>query len=65
MGPTLLRLLPQVFDLIVIRGIRGQRMFRDPLALGLEKLRGRLAGVIPCPIMDQKQVCAGLPHDHR
>ena len=64
MGPPLFRLLPQVFNRIVIRGIRRQRMGCNPLAMGLEKLLGRLTGVIPGPIMNQKQVLAGLPHDH-
>ena len=64
MGSPLLCLLPQVFNGIVIRRIRRQRMGRDPVAMGREKLFGCLAGVIPCPIMDQKQVLAGLSHDH-
>ena len=32
--------------------------------MGLQKLLGRLAGVIPCAIMDEKQVCGGLGEDH-
>src|SRR5882672_3478025 len=30
-------------------------MHRDPLAVGLQTWRSRLAGVIPRPIMDEKQ----------
>ena len=56
MGPALLRLFPQIFNRIVIRGIRWQRMDADALAMGLEKLRRRLAGVIACPIMNQKEI---------
>jgi hypothetical protein len=64
MRPALLRLLPRVFDRIVIRGIRRQRMGGHSLAMDLKKLLGRLTGVIPSPIMNQKQVFAGLSHDH-
>jgi hypothetical protein len=35
-------------------------MHGDPLAMALQKLLGRLAGVIPRPIVDQKQVCGGF-----
>src|ERR687896_1273951 len=39
-------------------------MSRDPLAMSREKLRRGLAGVIPGPIMNQKQMLAGVAHDH-
>src|SRR5256885_6095621 len=32
--------------------------------MGLQKLLGRLAGVIPCAIMDEKQMGGGLGEDH-
>jgi hypothetical protein len=38
MRPPLFRLLPQIFNRIVIRGIRWQPMGCDPLAMGREKL---------------------------
>jgi hypothetical protein len=64
MCPALLRLFPQVCDRIVIRRIRRQRMRRDTLAMGREKLLGGLAGVRACPLVDQKQMLAGLAHEH-
>ncbi len=32
--------------------------------MGFEEVRGRLAGVISSPIMDEKQVFPGVSHDH-
>src|SRR5512145_2594075 len=60
----LFRLLPQIFNRIVIRRIRWQRIRREPLAVGRQKLLGRLAGMIPCSIMNEKQVLRGMSHDH-
>ena len=62
-GRTLLGVFPQVCNGVVIRRIRWQRIHGDPLAMALQTLLGRLAGVIPCPIVDQKQVCGGLLED--
>src|SRR4029450_9887746 len=39
-------------------------MCRNPLAMGLQKLLGCLARVIPRSIMDQKQVLRGVGQDH-
>ena len=63
-GRALLGVFPQVFNGVVIRRIRRQRIHGDPLAMALQKLLGRLAGVIPRPIVDQKQGCGGLLEDH-
>jgi hypothetical protein len=63
MGRPLFRLLPQVFNRIVVRRIRWQRMPRDTIGIGGKKLLGRLAGMLPCPIMDAKQMLLGLGQD--
>src|SRR4029434_2790943 len=39
-------------------------MRREPRAVGHEKVLGRLAGMIPRPIMNEKQGLRGLGHDH-
>ena len=63
MGRSLLCLLPQVFNWIVVWRIRRQRMHRDALGMLGQKWRGRLAGMIPRPIMDEKQVLRGVGQD--
>src|SRR5438132_7911977 len=59
----LFRLLPQIFNRIIVRRIRRQRVLCDPIGMHSKKLLGRLAAVIPCPIMDEKEVLGGLRHD--
>src|SRR5712691_7942062 len=56
-------LLPQIFNRIVVWRIRRQRVHREAIGMLGKKLLRCLAGVIPCPIMDKKQVCGGLRHD--
>src|SRR5215475_3321041 len=65
MGRPLIRLLPEVFNRIVIWRIRRQGLHCDPSAVGVQKLLGGLARVILCPIMNDKQVLDGLGHNHR
>src|SRR4030095_2648753 len=64
MGRSLLRLLPQVFNRIVVRRIRRQRLYGDTIAMGCQKSLGCCTGVVPCPIMDEKQGLRGLHHEH-
>ena len=52
MGRPLLRLLPEVFNRIVIWRIRRQGLHGDPSAVGVQTLLGGLARVILCPIMN-------------
>src|SRR5262249_7677805 len=60
MRGSLLGLLPQVFNGIVVGRIRRQRTHCEAGGVLCEKLRGRLTGMIPRPIMDEKQVRRGL-----
>ena len=60
----LLRLLPQIFNRMVLWRIRRQGMCREAFGMRGKKLLGRLAGVIPCPIMDAQQGRGGLRQDH-
>src|SRR5256886_16906473 len=60
MSGSLLGLLPQVFNGLIVGRIRRQRIPRAACGVLGEKLRGRLAGMIPRPIMDKKQVRRGL-----
>ena len=60
----LFRLLPQIFNGIVIRGIRRQRMFGDPIAMRCQKGLSRGARVIPGAIVNQKDVRGRLRQDH-
>jgi hypothetical protein len=59
----LLRLLPQLFNGIVIRGIRRQGMVGDPIAMGRQKCLGRGARVITGTIVNQKQMLSGWLHN--
>src|SRR2546425_3132888 len=63
MGRSLLGLLPQVFNRIVVWRIRRQRMHREALGMLGQKLRGRLAGMIPRSIMDEKHMLRGVGQD--
>ena len=63
MGRSLLGLLPQVFNRIVVWRIRRQRMHREAFGMLGQKLRGRLTGMIPRPIMDEQQVLRGVGQD--
>src|SRR5262244_221649 len=63
MGRSFLRLLPQVCNRIVVRCIRRQRLHGETIAMGCQKSLGGCTGVIPCPIMDEKQGLRGLLHD--
>src|SRR5882672_7011906 len=63
MGRSLLGLLPQVFNGIVVWRIRRQRMHCKALGMLGQKWHGRLAGMIPRPIMDEKQVLRGVGQD--
>src|SRR5918996_1497448 len=63
MGRSLLGLLPQVFNGIVVWRIRRQRMHREAFGMLGQKLRGRLTGMIPRPIMDEKQMGRGVRQD--
>jgi hypothetical protein len=46
--------LPQVFNGIVVGQIRWQRMDSEALGMLGQKWRGRLAGMLPRPIVDEK-----------
>src|SRR5215831_9068154 len=63
MSRSLLGLLPQVFNGIVVGRIRRQRMHGEALGMLGQKLRRRLTGMIPRPIMDEVQVCRGVRQD--
>src|SRR5262249_57694306 len=63
MSRSLLGLLPQVFNGIVVGRIRRQRMHGEALGMLGQKLRRRLTGMIPRPIMDEKQACRGVRQD--
>src|SRR5262247_4409837 len=63
MSGSLLGLLPQVFNGIVVGRIRRQRTHRDACGVLGQKLRRRLTGMIPRPIMDEKQGRRGLRQD--
>lgn len=60
MRSPLFRLLPQVFDRIVIRRIRRQWMSRDPLAMGDERPRSKLRGIKNPKAENLKTVPIGL-----
>src|SRR5262245_20274129 len=63
MRRSLLGLLPQVFNGIVVGRIRRQRMDGEALGMLGQKLPGRLAGMVPRSIMDEKQGRRGLRQD--
>ena len=63
MGRALLGLLPEIFNGIVVGRIRRQRMHREAIGMLGQKLRGRLTGMIPRPVMDEKQGGRGLRQD--
>src|SRR2546423_15220448 len=63
MSCSLLCLLPQVFNGIVVWRIRRERTPREAVGMLGQKLRGRLTGMIPRPIMDEKQVPRGVRQD--
>src|SRR5713101_6236816 len=60
----LFRLLPQIFNGIVVRRIRWQWMHRETIGMRGKKLLSRLAAVIPCPIMDEKEMLVRVRQDH-
>src|SRR6266853_4790499 len=57
---SFLCLLPQVFNRVIVWRIRRQRMHGDALGMLGQKWRGRLAGMIARPIMDEEQVLGGV-----
>src|SRR5919108_2707623 len=63
MGRSLLGLLPQVCNGIVVGRIRRQRMHREACGMLGHTLPGRLTGMIPRPSMAETQVGRGLRQD--
>jgi len=64
MGGPFLRLLPPIFNWVVVRRIGRQRIGRDPLAMGRQKWLGCLARVLPRSILAQKQVRPRVGPNH-
>ena len=63
MRSELFDLLPQILDGIEVWGIGRQLHLRQARGIGVEKLHHSFAGMIACPILDDKNMLGGVRQD--